>query len=58
MALAFVVALLAFQVPVATWEKVAPWLFVASLLLLIAGADPASGQGRQRRAALDRRWAS
>ena len=27
---AFVGALIAFQVPVQTWEKVAPWLFVAS----------------------------
>ena len=25
----FVAALLAFQVPVATWEKLAPWFFVA-----------------------------
>ena len=32
--IAFVVALLAFQVPVATWEKAAPWLFVLSLVLL------------------------
>ena len=35
MVLSFVVALLAFQVPMATWEKVAPWLFVA----LAAAAD-------------------
>lgn len=33
---AFVGALIAFQVPVQTWEKAAPWLFVASLVLLIA----------------------
>lgn len=32
---AFVAALIAFQVPVETWEKLAPWLFVASLVLLI-----------------------
>ena len=32
----FVVALLAFQVPLSTWERVAPWLFIASLVLLIA----------------------
>ena len=43
--LAFVVALLAFQVPVATWEKVAPWLFIVSLLLLIAVLIPHVGKG-------------
>ena len=42
---AFVAALLAFQVPVATWEKVAPWLFVASLVLLIAVLIPHVGKG-------------
>ena len=40
-----VAALLAFQVPVATWEKVAPWLFVASLVLLIAVLIPFVGKG-------------
>ncbi len=43
--IAFVFALLAFQVPVATWEKVAPWLFVASLVLLIAVLIPHVGKG-------------
>jgi cell division protein FtsW len=38
------VALLAFQIPVQTWEKVAPWLFVASLLLLIAVLIPGIGK--------------
>ncbi len=42
---AFVAALLAFQIPLATWEKVAPWLFVASLLLLIAVLIPHIGKG-------------
>ncbi|AEG92053.1 putative lipid II flippase FtsW [Ramlibacter tataouinensis] len=41
--LAFVAALLAFQVPMATWEKYAPWLFVLSLLLLIAVLVPGVG---------------
>ncbi len=45
MALAFVAALLAFQVPLATWEKVAPWLFVASLILLIVVLIPHVGKG-------------
>jgi cell division protein FtsW len=42
-ATAFVVALLAFQVSVATWEKVAPWFFVGSLLLLVAVLIPGIG---------------
>ncbi len=45
LAVAFVVALLAFQVPLATWEKVAPWLFVVSLLLLILVLIPFIGKG-------------
>jgi cell division protein FtsW len=39
----FVVALLAFQVPIATWEKYAPWLFVLSLVLLILVLIPHVG---------------
>ncbi len=42
---AFVAALLAFQVPVQTWEKVAPYLFIASLLLLMAVLVPFIGKG-------------
>ena len=42
---AFVGALIAFQVPVQTWEKVAPWLFVASLVLLMAVLVPFIGKG-------------
>ena len=45
MLLSFVVALLAFQVPVATWEKAAPWLFIASLMLLIVVLVPHVGKG-------------
>ena len=45
LALSFVVALLAFQVPVSTWEKLAPWLFVLSLLLLILVLIPFVGKG-------------
>jgi cell division protein FtsW len=40
---AFVAALLAFQVPMRTWERGAPWLFVASLLLLVAVLIPHIG---------------
>jgi len=42
---AFAVALLTFQVPVSTWEKVAPWLFVASLVLLMLVLIPFIGKG-------------
>lgn len=42
---AFIVALLTFQVPIATWEKLAPWLFVLSLLLLILVLVPFIGKG-------------
>jgi cell division protein FtsW len=38
------VAWLVFQIPVQTWEKVAPWLFVASLLLLVAVLIPGIGK--------------
>ena len=42
--IALSVALLVFQIPVQTWEKLAPWLFVASLLLLIAVLIPGIGK--------------
>ena len=45
MGIAFVAALITFQVPVATWEKAAPWLFVASLLLLVVVLIPFVGKG-------------
>jgi cell division protein FtsW len=35
LAIAAIGAVLAFQVPMQTWERIAPWLFVASLLLLV-----------------------
>jgi cell division protein FtsW len=45
MVVSFIVALLAFQVPMATWERVAPWLFVLSLLLLVVVLIPHVGKG-------------
>lgn len=42
---AFVAALIAFQIPVQTWEKMAPWLFIASLVLLILVLVPFIGKG-------------
>jgi cell division protein FtsW len=44
LAISVSVALLTFQVPLKTWEKLAPWLFVASLLLLIAVLIPGIGK--------------
>jgi cell division protein FtsW len=43
--IAFVAALIAFQTPLAAWEKLAPWLFVASLILLIVVLIPHVGKG-------------
>ena len=40
----FVAALITFQISLATWEKVAPWLFVASLILLIVVLIPHVGK--------------
>ena len=45
MVIAFVAALVTFQVPVAAWEKAAPWLFIASLLLLVVVLVPHVGKG-------------
>ena len=43
--LAFVAGLLAFQVPMAQWERWAPWLFVIALVLLIVVLVPHVGKG-------------
>lgn len=39
----FVAALLAFQVSMKTWERMAPWLFITSILMLIAVLIPHIG---------------
>lgn len=44
LAVAFLVAVLAFQVPITTWERMAPWLFVLSLLLLVLVLVPGVGK--------------
>ena len=44
-AIAVVAALLAVQVPINAWEKCAPWLFVAALLLLALVLVPHVGKG-------------
>jgi cell division protein FtsW len=43
--LSFAAGLLAFQVKLETWERVAPWLFVLSLLLLVIVLIPHVGKG-------------
>ena len=44
-AVAFLCALVAVQVPVALWEKWSPWLFAGSLLLLVLVLIPVIGKG-------------
>ncbi len=44
LAMSFVAALMAFQVPLVTWERSARWLFVASLVLLILVLIPGIGK--------------
>lgn len=41
---AFVAALFAFQIPLNTWERIAPWVFVASIVLLIVVLIPFIGK--------------
>ncbi|MCX8517455.1 MAG: putative peptidoglycan glycosyltransferase FtsW, partial [Rhodoferax sp.] len=43
-AVALVCALLAYQLPLDSWKKIAPWLFIASLLLLVAVLLPFIGK--------------
>ena len=45
MAIAFVAALAVVQVPIAIWEKYAPWVFVAALALLLIVLVPYIGKG-------------
>ena len=44
-ALALVLATLVFQVPIDTWKRWAPWIFVLSLVLLILVLIPFIGKG-------------
>jgi cell division protein FtsW len=41
---AMVMAVVVFQVPLAVWEKMAPWLFIASLVLLVLVLLPFVGK--------------
>ena len=40
----FVAALLVFQIPMDTWEKAAPWVFIASIVLLMVVLLPFMGK--------------
>ena len=51
-AIAFVAALVVVQVPMAFWEKTAPWIFVASLLLLAKIASRFASPEQRRWAGL------
>lgn len=44
MAIGAIAALLAFQVPISRWEKVSPWLFFGTLLLLVLVLLPFIGR--------------
>ena len=44
-ATALVAALVVVQIPVAFWERASPWIFVASLLLLVLVLIPGIGKG-------------
>jgi len=41
---AFVAALFAFQIPLNTWERIAPWVFIVSIVLLIVVLIPFIGK--------------
>jgi cell division protein FtsW len=45
LAIAFVAALAVLQVPIRVWERWAPWVFVASLVLLVIVLVPFIGKG-------------
>ncbi|WP_372659394.1 putative lipid II flippase FtsW [Hydrogenophaga sp.] len=45
MLIGLLVSLIAFQFPMRTWEKAAPWLFAAALLLLVLVLIPFIGKG-------------
>ncbi len=50
--LAFLVAMVAVQVPISVWEKAAPWIFAAALLLLVLVLVPGIGRVVNK----SRRW--
>ncbi len=45
LAIAFTAAVLAFQLPMSSWQRLAPWLFVGALSLLVLVLIPGIGKG-------------
>jgi cell division protein FtsW len=45
LSIALCAAIVAFQIPMATWQRAAPWLFVAALCLLVLVLIPGVGKG-------------
>src|SRR4029453_5500490 len=43
--IAFVAAVIAFQVPMAVWQRAAPWIFAGGLVLLVIVLIPGIGKG-------------
>jgi cell division protein FtsW len=43
--IAFVAAILVFQIPMQTWQRLAPWVFVAAFALLVIVLVPGIGKG-------------
>jgi cell division protein FtsW len=43
--IAFVAAILVFQIPMQTWQRLAPWVFVAAFALLVIVLLPGVGKG-------------
>ena len=43
--IAFCAAAIAFQVPMATWQRLAPWIFAAAMVLLVLVLIPGVGKG-------------
>ncbi|HVL77257.1 MAG TPA: FtsW/RodA/SpoVE family cell cycle protein, partial [Noviherbaspirillum sp.] len=43
--LALIAGMLAFRVPVQTWQRLAPWLFVGAIVLLVLVLVPGIGKG-------------
>jgi cell division protein FtsW len=45
LAIAFCAAVVAFQVPMSTWQRLAPWIFASAMVLLVLVLIPGIGKG-------------
>jgi cell division protein FtsW len=45
LAIAFCAAVVAFQVPMGTWQRLAPWIFASAMVLLVLVLIPGLGKG-------------